>query len=168
MYDNVQLWFAKNEDGEILTIDEVNKNTKDKYYSPMCGSELIPRQGEINSWCFAHIDKSKCNSESMIHFWVKNKLIEKGDKFIVTSDYEKEYICRDILVEKSYEVDGKIYKPDLTIITECGKTIYFEMNHTNKKKLEDYIDIWIGLNNIVVEVDTKTLINSQSKKITYI
>lgn len=162
-FENVQLWFAKDKTENIITINKVDKTTSDKYYCPLCGSEVIPRQGEVNSWCFAHVDKSNCSSESMFHFWYKNKLIEIGDKFKIKSDIEREYICKEILIEQTYIVNDKQYNPDLTIITECGKTIYFEMEYSNKKKLEDYLDIWNGLGNIVVEVDTKTLINSGSK-----
>jgi len=164
-FENVQLWFAKDKNESIITINKVDKSTQEKYYCPLCGSEVVPRQGEINSWCFAHIDKSNCSSESMFHFWYKNKLIEPGDKFKIKSDIEREYICKEILIEQTYEIKGKQYNPDLTIITECGKTIYFEMEYSNKKKLEDYLDIWNGLGNIVVEVDTKTLINSNNEEL---
>lgn len=164
-YDNVQLWFSKNEAGDIVTINEVNKESKEKYYCPLCGSEVIPRQGDINSWCFAHIDKSKCSSESMIHFWVKNKLIEPGDKFVIKTDVSHEYICKEVLIEKEYTIDDKLYRPDLTILTDCDKIIYFEMTHSNKKKIENYIDIWMGLGNIVVEVDTKDIISASNKSV---
>lgn len=160
--DNVQLWFAKNKDNKIVTINEVDKENKDKYYCPLCNSEVLARQGKINSWCFAHIDKSKCSSESMYHFWIKNKLLQKGDRFKIQTDIEKEYICDDILVEETYKIGDKEYRPDLTVKTTEGDIIYFEMNYTNEKKLEDYLDIWIELGNIVVEVDVKTLINSES------
>lgn len=26
-----------------------------KYYCPVCGNQVIPRQGEVNSWHFAHV-----------------------------------------------------------------------------------------------------------------
>lgn len=163
--DNVQLWFARDRDNKIVTINEVDKENKDKYYCPLCNSEVIPRQGEINSWCFAHIDKSKCSSESMYHFWVKNKLLQKGDKFKIQTDKEKEYICDEILVEETYKIGDKEYRPDLTVKTTEGDIIYFEMNYSNEKKLEDYLDIWIELGKVVVEVDVKTLINSESGKL---
>jgi hypothetical protein len=159
-FENVQLWFAKKEDGEIITINEVDKSQCEKYYCPLCKGEVVPKQGEINSWHFAHEDKSECSSETRVHFWVKNKLIEKGTEFTIKSDVEKKYICKDILIEQSYEVDGKTYRPDLTVLTETGETIFFEMEYSNTKKLEDYLDIWIALGNIVVQVDTKALINS--------
>ncbi|CAG7839932.1 hypothetical protein CLOHAE12215_01348 [Clostridium haemolyticum] len=165
MIDNVQLWFAKNENNKIVTINEIKKENKNKYYCPLCNSEVIPRQGEINSWCFAHIDKSKCSSESMYHFWIKNKLLQQGDRFRIKSDVEKEYLCDEILVEETYKVNDKEYRPDLTVKTTNGETIYFEMNYSNEKKLEDYLDIWMELNNIVVEIDVKTLINSTNNKL---
>jgi hypothetical protein len=166
MIDNVQLWFAKDENEKIVTINEIDKENKhDKYKCPLCGSNVVPRQGRINSWCFAHIDKSKCNGETMIHFWFKNKFLIKGDKFTVKADSIKEYIVKEILVEKEYQVGEQIYRPDVTVIAESGETIYFEMANTNKKKIEEYLDIWIELNNIVVEVDIKTLVNSSINNI---
>lgn len=167
-YENVNLWFAKLVNGDIVTIDEVNKNNKSKYYCPMCGSELIPKaikEDAIMSSHFAHIDKSKCSQEGMIHFWFKNKLLSKGDKFIVKTDISHEYICNEVLIEQSYTVGDKIYRPDVTIITECGIKVYFEMNYSNKKKIEEYIDIWMELGNPVVEVDVKELMNWDKDKL---
>lgn len=163
LMNDVNLWFAKDSKENIVLIEEVDKNNKDKYFCPICGSEVIARQGTEKSWSFAHEDKSKCDGESRIHWWVKNKLIEKGTKFSIVSDKKREYVCKEILVEQAYEVDGKEYKPDVTVITETNEIIYFEMKYSNKKKIEDYIDLWIGLGNIVVEVDTKQLIDSTTK-----
>jgi len=156
--DNVNLFFAKDENDKIVIINDVHKEEHEKYSCPICGSEVRSRMGEINSWHFYHVDKSKCSGESRIHWWIKNKLIEEGTEFTIKTDKETIYICKDILVEKSYEINDKVYQPDLTVITECGKTIYFEMEYSNKKRPEDYMSMWIDLNNIVVEVNTKDLI----------
>lgn len=159
-YENVKLWFAKDEEGNIVTIDNINElNKKNVYNCPVCGSSLNPKAIESKRITphFAHIDASKCNSESQIHFWLKHKFIEKGDEFTIVSDKERNYSVKDILVEQSYDVEDKKYKPDVTILTECGNTIYFEMAFTNKKKVKDYLDIWLELKNIVVEVDIKQL-----------
>lgn len=164
-FDNVNLWFAKDSKGEIVTINEVDKNIKEDYFCPICGSSLIPRQGKEKAWHFAHDDASKCNAETMYHWWIKNKLIEIGDEFIIESDTNKKYKCKEILVEQSYNVNGKIYKPDVTIVTDTDEIIYFEMDYTNKKKLEDYIDIWMELGNTVVEIDVKTLINNYNSQL---
>ena len=163
MFSNVNLWFAKDIDNNIITIDEVdvNSNNKTKYYCPLCGSEVIPKA--INSKQitahFAHVDASKCNVESYLHFWFKHKFLESGDKFKVVSDKEREYVCKEILVEQSYTVGDRLYRPDVTIKTECGNVIYFEMKFSNEKKLKDYIDIWLELKNIVVEIDIKKLMS---------
>jgi hypothetical protein len=161
-YENVKLWFAKDEYERIVTIDEVNENNKNNtYLCPVCGSNLKPKavkSKQITSH-FAHVDASKCNSESQIHFWFKHRFLEKGDKFTVSADKVREYMVNDILVERPYEVENGIYKPDVTILTECGNTIYFEMAFTNKKQVKDYLDIWLELKNIVVEVDIKDLIS---------
>lgn len=164
-YDNVKLWFAKDEDEQIITINEIDSDNKNKSYScPICGSYLKPKaiKSKRVTPHFAHIDSSKCNSESMIHWWFKYKFIEKGDKFTVVSDKERHYICKNILVEKSYKVSNTYYKPDVTVTTECGETIYFEMAFSNKKKVKDYLDIWLELKNIVVEVDIKHLMNQDA------
>ncbi len=159
-YENVKLWFAKDENNEIVTIDTINDlNKHNTYYCPVCGSNLKPKAIESKQITphFAHVDASKCNSESQIHFWFKNKFLEKGDKFTVVSDEKREYIVQDVLVEQSYETNSGLYRPDVTITTECGNTIYFEMDFSNKKKVKDYLDIWLELKNIVVEVDIKQL-----------
>lgn len=160
--DNVKLWFAKNENDEIVTIDDLKDSNT--YLCPVCGSDLIPKATESKRITphFAHVDKSKCNNESMMHFWFKHKFLEPGDKFKVLTNKEIEYVCKDVLVEQQYDVGDKVYRPDVTIITECGKTIYFEMNYSNKKEVKDYIDIWLELKNIVVEIDIKQLMNKDS------
>lgn len=163
--DNIQIWFAKNSNDKIVTIDEVDKTREDTYYCPICGSKLIARQGDIMSWHFAHIDKSKCNNESIYHFWYKNKLLQQEDIFIIRADSDKEYICKEVLVEQTYKVGDRIYKPDLTVVCEGGEVIYFEFDYTNKKKLQDYIDLWIELGNAVVEIDVKTLMNYKKDKL---
>jgi len=159
---NINLWFAKNTNNDIVTINEIEvKNNKEKYYCPLCGSEVIPKatNSKLITAHFAHIDASKCTSESMIHWWFKHKFLESGDKFRIVSDKEREYVCKEILVEQSYTVGDKLYRPDVTIKTECGNVIYFEMKFSNEKKLKNYIDIWLELKNIVVEIDIKKLMN---------
>lgn len=161
-YNSVKLWFAKDDSGKIVTIDEVNENNKHNTYScPICGSNLRPKavkSKQVTSH-FAHVDSSKCNSETVIHWWFKHRFLEKGDSFKIISDKERQYICKDILVEQLCSTGGQSYRPDVVVLTECGNTIYFEMAFSNKKKVKDYIDIWMELKNIVVEVDIKNLMN---------
>lgn len=94
----------------------------------------------------------------MIHWWFKHKFLEVGDRFTVVSGVEREYICKEILVEEPQETSFGTYRPDMTIITESSQKIYFEFNYSNKKKIKDYLDMWLELKDIVVEVDIKQLI----------
>ena len=89
-YENVKLWFAKDQNGEIVTIDEVG-DVHNTYNCPVCGSSLLPKATESFKVTphFAHVDASKCNTESHVHWWLKNKLIEPGDEFKVVSDKER-------------------------------------------------------------------------------
>ena len=97
--DNVKLWFAKNENDEIVTIDDLKDSNT--YLCPVCGSDLIPKATESKRITphFAHVDKSKYNNESMMHFWFKHKFLESGDKFKVVTDKEIEYVCKDAKAE---------------------------------------------------------------------
>ena len=169
MITDVALWFARNSKGEIKTINEVSYHD-DTYYCPLCNSEVIPKALKSNSKVtehFAHLDRSKCDSESMIHWWYKNKFLQNGDRFIIKTDKEKEYVCNEILFEKLYHTDYGDYKPDVTVLTESGDTIFFEYNYTNKKQIKDYIDKWFKLGSIVVEVNIKTLMESSYGKDVY-
>jgi len=56
---NINLWFAKNTNNDIVTINEIEvKNNKEKYYCPLCGSEVIPKatNSKLITAHFAHID----------------------------------------------------------------------------------------------------------------
>lgn len=160
-YENVTIWFAKNTDGEIITINEINEDNKRNHFlCPVCGSDVIPRaiKSKHMTQHFAHLDKNKCNNETMIHWWYKNKFLEKGDKFTVIADTESSYVVKEILTEQEYKTGERTYIPDVTVMTECGKRIFFEMKYSNSKEVKDYIDIWLELKDIVVEIDIKQLI----------
>ena len=88
-YENVKLWFAKGEQN-IVTIDEINDENKNNTYScPVCGSNLKPKAitSKRVTPHFAHVDATKCNSESMIHWWFKHKFLEQGDIFTVMASF---------------------------------------------------------------------------------
>ena len=177
IYNDVQLFWAKDENNDIAIIYDLQEQDRYKKYScPICGSEVKPvaidgmtKDGKVAQVTghFSHFDASKCSSESAIHYWFKNKMLVNGDSFIIKTDIDNEYKCKDILIEQSYTTEYGIYTPDITILTECGKTVYFEMNYTNKKKVEDYLDKWLELKNPVVEVDLKMLSNAMFNKTKY-
>ena len=163
-FENVTLWYAKDEKNNIITIDKAEQNKK--YYCPICESEVIPRLGDLITHHYAHIDKSKCTNESFVHFWVKNELLKIGDKFTLSIGLkEEEYICKDLIIEKTYKTKYGDYKPDITVITNDNKIIYFEIAYTNMKRINEYRDKWEYLNNTVVEINAKELINGKEFKV---
>ena len=154
---NVNLWFARNEDNVIIGV--LNSNSNNTYTCPICASKVIPKALESKQVTphFAHIDKEKCSSESMLHFWFKHKFIEHGDTFTIVTDEKHIYSCKDFRTEVTFNLESGTYRPDIVIETECGNEVVFEMANTNKKKVQDYIDRWIELDKIVVEVDIPSL-----------
>lgn len=166
-FEDTNLWYAKNKDNNIVTVDKVNEdNRNEDYFCPICMNKIIPRLGEKVTHHFAHIDASKCTNESFVHFWVKNKMLSVGDDFTIrlTEDNKLSFKCKEILVEKEYDTKYGKYKPDITVLTTDNQTIYFEIAYTNAKRVKEYYDKWDNLNNIVVEVSTKELINGNKLK----
>ena len=52
-FDNVTLWFARNANNDIVTINEINDDNKHGSYScPMCGSALTPKALKIRTSYF--------------------------------------------------------------------------------------------------------------------
>ena len=164
MNNNVNLWFARNSNDEIITINDINLEIKDKYHCPLCGSEVIPKaikEKSIVRSHFAHIDRSKCEGESLIHWWCKNKMLNARDtiKFKINGVLYK-YICKEIHIEKLFSTRFGTYNPDITIVTECGQIIFYEINYRNKKNKDEYYNKWLELGNTVIEV--KVNLNGES------
>jgi hypothetical protein len=164
-YGNVTLWFAKNDKNETVTIDKIDV---DKIYTcPICASVVKPRALSSNNITphFVHEDASKCSNETLIHWWFKHKYLETGDTFTVNAASAQEYICKKIDTEQEYKTPYGIYRPDITLETNCGETIYVEIAFKSKKKMKDYIDKWEFLNKTIVEVDISNLASFNDKPI---
>lgn len=169
-YDNITLGFAKDKDNNIVYIDKLTEEDRSRnFYCPVCSTEVKPvaingitKNGDISQVTphFSHYDSSKCNSESLKHWWYKNEFIKSGDVFKIKTDEIKEYICQDIIIEKTYKTSHGIYKPDLSIITSENEIIFVEFDYKNKKKIQDYIDKWSELKNSVISIDLKIISNS--------
>ena len=169
-FENIQMAVVRRKsDGSKINISQINEdNRHDEYECIVCGSEVIPvaPNGKVINGenakvtpHFKHLNAEKCGQESFVHFWMKTEFINIGDKFNVITDKVNEYICNQILFEVAIDIDGRKYIPDATIKTSCGNTIHFEFNYSNKKKIKDYIDRWIKLNHIIVEVNINSMIS---------
>lgn len=151
----VNLWFARNGKNEIITIDKVKQGMKDEYSCPICGSEVIPKaikNDAAMSSHFAHRDKEKCTNEHLIHWWSKNKLFEKGSRIKFFDQEVFDYTCEGVFIEKEYQTSFGIYKPDITVVTDTNEKVFIEIAYRNKKKIEDYHDMWLELGCTVIEI----------------
>lgn len=63
----------------LIHISEANNGESCNCTCPHCGAKLIARQGDKNSWCFAHKNKEDCSygQESALHHFAKDVLAKK-------------------------------------------------------------------------------------------
>lgn len=149
-----QLIVAYDGDDEFANLIHVKKSDRDKdYLCPCCGGIVKPRALDSNKEQSHYYHKTgKCTKESQLHFFCKNWLFEKGSKFYIENEL---FEVASIDIEKMYSTPFGNYKPDITVYTTCGKTIFFEMFFTNRKTGDDYFCKWQNLGNDVVEVNIK-------------
>ena len=95
---------------------------------------------------------------------MKHGFIERGDTFTIISDEKHTFTCKNFKTEVTFNLESGMYRPDIVVETKCGNDIVFEMAHKNKKKVQDYIDRWIELDRIIVEVDVPTLTGQNEVK----
>ena len=160
-FENVNLWFAKDKNNEIMMIkDIIEENKHNEYTCPICGGLVRANTGTIKSWYFSHINADDCSSETIVHWFVKHELLKVGEKFKVKiNDDIEEYVCKEIIEEKEYNTKYGVYRPDLTVVTTTNEIIYIEVANTNGKKIKDFIDMWKELGNTVIEFKVGEVLN---------
>lgn len=136
---------------DLIHVKKADKNND--YYCPCCGGTVKPRALESTKEQshYYHIT-GKCTKESQLHFFCKNWLFEAGSKFYIE---DKLFEVYSVDIEKTHDTQFGGYRPDVTVHTVCGKTIYFEMFFSNRKVGDDYFCKWEFLGNGVVEVNIK-------------
>lgn len=149
-----QLIVAYDDNDEFANLIHVKKANKDKnYYCPCCGGIVKPRALDSTKEQphYYHIT-GECTKESQLHFFCKNWLFEKGSKFYIEG---KLFKVDSIDIERIWDTPFGKYKPDITVYTSSGETIYFEIFFSNRKTGDDYFCKWSYLGNTVVEVNIK-------------
>ena len=143
---------TQDEHADLIHISKAEQG-KD-YYCPCCGGVIRARCKESNSVQehYYHLNKT-CDKESQIHWMYKHFLFEEGSSFKVADCI---YKVKNIEIEKHYSTSIGEYIPDITVYTQEGKTIFFELFFTNKKD-ENYVYKWQELDIDVVEVNLKEL-----------
>lgn len=167
-YDYVPILIvAIDNDSNYIHIRKADSNKE--YYCPCCGAIVKARAIKSNKVQphFYHYEGSNCNNETIVHWIYKNWLFEKGCKFIIDKDgAQSEFEVDKIEIEQSHNTKFGIYKPDITVTTSDGEVVYFEINYSNKKAVDDYFCKWDELKNDVIEVNVRELINADLNDIT--
>ena len=156
--DLPQLIVALDKEDNYIHIRDVKENVE--YFCPCCRNSIKPRAFKTDIEYqvqphFYHINGS-CDEESRVHWIYKNWLFKEGSQFYIK---DKLYMVKSVDIEKSYDAKFGKYRPDITVYTKCGKTIFFEINFTSAKKEDDYFAKWNELNIDVIEVNIKKLMN---------
>ena len=99
---------ARNIDGE--RVDILNATREERYYCELCGGELIPKQGTVNQWHYAHRTVGDCDSWHEMTPW--------------HSDWQEEFYeeYREVVVES----DGEKHRADVKM---ANKVIEFQSDY---------------------------------------
>ncbi|MCK7461038.1 MAG: hypothetical protein MZU84_02695 [Sphingobacterium sp.] len=79
MMENMNLLqsFGIDQNGHLVSVDEVARGKACDCCCPACGEVLIARQGEVRTWHFAHASGNDCDggAESALHKAAKQLII---------------------------------------------------------------------------------------------
>ena len=149
-----QLIIAYDCNDEFANLIHVKKAKQDtNYYCPCCGGIVKPwaLDSEKEQSHYYHVTGT-CTKTSQLHFFCKNWLFEKKSKFYIDDNL---FEVDSIDIEIPWDTPFGIYKPDITVYTSSGETIYFEIFFSNRKTGDDYFCKWSYLGNAVIEVNVR-------------
>jgi|SRR5690554_114767 len=69
--------YALNENGELISIADVETKYNTKYYCCLCEDEMMPKKGKIRRHHFAHKSLGNCSYESYLHKVSKLKFFKE-------------------------------------------------------------------------------------------
>lgn len=129
--------------GNLVSIDEVDKGLQCDCICPACGEKLIAKKGEKRVHHFAHISGNSCEYgyETSLHMAAKD-IISKAQLFVIPEVYvefpdsykSKELIANAKVIDiDNVMIEHKIdsIKPDI-IIESAGKLLMIEIYVTHK------------------------------------
>lgn len=144
-----ELIYAKKEDGNGISINDVLKNSSNKtFLCPCCNEPVIARQGTKNKWQFAHKSKKECigGFQTSLHLMAKDILL-KSKKIYLPDIYTDEHWLYDSIympatlvhrggivaidnIKLESHIDDII--PDITVTTSDNRTFLIEIFVTHK------------------------------------
>ncbi|WP_275100163.1 competence protein CoiA family protein [Sedimenticola hydrogenitrophicus] len=89
--------FALDKSGRIRSVEEVTRGLACNCLCPVCGEDVIARQGEVREWHFAHSSGADCprSGESALHLAAKQLLIESKGMVLPAQQVRKEVVLSD-------------------------------------------------------------------------
>lgn len=89
--------FALDKSGRIRAVEEVARGLACNCRCPICGEDVIARQGEVREWHFAHSSGADCPGagESALHLAAKQLLIESKGMMLPAQQVRKEVVLPD-------------------------------------------------------------------------
>lgn len=156
--DLPQLIVALDKDNNYIHIRDAKE--EEVYYCPCCHGLVKPRAYKCDKDYevqphYYHASGG-CSDETRLHWLYKNWLFKYGSQFYIQ---DKLYTVDHVEIEKSHKTSFGIYRPDITVYTVDGQTMYFEINFTSAKTETNYFCKWDELHNDVIEVNIKKIIN---------
>ncbi len=83
--------------GSLISIEEVERGSKEKFICPQCDGVLTPKKGNKNAHHFAHKAEDNCNYESYLHkisklLFAESYIhcLENGKPFYLSYDQQRE------------------------------------------------------------------------------
>lgn len=154
--------YAKDLSGNIISINSVNKDQRDKYFCISCGKELIAKLGLKNVYHFAHkVVTSSCSFETYLHQLGKHKFCENyenclanGIPYLInlkieeicnscsefniscTSESIKSFDLTKYYKEIQIEKEHQGFRPDILLSNSKGDVLYIEIAVTHKCEIE--------------------------------
>lgn len=168
MNQKVKHFIAINEAGTKVPVTEAIKQVV--YKCPSCGAVMIPKQGNIKEWHYAH--SAACTSgyypETLAHFETKNKIAASDvDRM---SAYVSQALGRIVFI-KEMKTEGRIgaYVADVLAVTESGENIALEVVNTHYSTDKKLIDLQDNLieNTVADWIEVLNVLNDPYAVIPY-
>ena len=147
------IFFARDINGNDVTIFDVPSGLACKCTCLDCGKPLIAYHGDKKAWHFQHESYSKCNTskETSLHRLAKMALSELGSFTLPEVKYmfkgnlrtlKGVEIVKVVSIESEVTVKDGL-RPDIVITTDTGEKIYIEVFVSHKstvRKIKSYRD----------------------------
>jgi len=168
-----------------IDITDAKKYNHPEYYCIDCGGILIPKQGDKNTWHFAHSSKTPCGYDSLLHETAKKNIcdfVNSGGGLEVEltcsrcngvmgdNDIPTTHDCKAI-PEYSFKMENGTKRADIGIVDEnknlsCIVEI-FDTHRTDEKNRPENIP-WYEVNakNFLCDI-YETLFSERLEKVSY-